>query len=373
MTTASGFLQVSAADLNELRQRLRAARWPQRWPLGGWGAGCDADELRRLVAYWSDGFDWRAQEAAINALPHCQATVGGSPLHYLRFDGETPDATPIVLTHGWPSSFLEHVDLAKRLAQASRYGASGQPAFTVIVPSLPGFPGTPPRPELPAVPTHELWHELMTQLGFKRYLAHGGDLGAGISTRLAMAHPDAVAGIHVLAVADPAAPHAITAEEQAYLAQCAHWYAEEGGYEHLQLTRPLSAAYALNDSPAGLLGWILEKYHAWTDRRDGATGLGDDLILTQASLYWFSACIAASFRPYWEHHAYPPGPARVTVPTAVAVFPVDLVQPPRSWAERSYHVVRYTRMPRGGHFAALEQPDLLAADIRGFAVQLRKA
>lgn len=365
-------LQVSDQDLSKLRDRLRATRWPERWPISGWAAGSDADELQCLVAYWANGFDWRAQEAAINTLPHHQATVAGSPLHYLRFDGETSDAMPIVLTHGWPSSFLEHVDLAQRLAQPSWYGASGQLAFTVIVPSLPGFPGTPQRPELPATPTHELWHELMTQLGFTRYLAHGGDLGAGISTRLAMAHPEAVEGIHVLAVADPVAPRGITVEEQAYLDQCAHWYAEEGGYEHLQLTRPLSAAYALNDSPAGLLGWILEKYYAWTDHRDGVVGLNDDLILTQASLYWFTGCIAASFRPYWEHHANPPGPVEVTVPTAVAVFPADLVQPPRSWAERNYNVVRYMRMPRGGHFAALEQPELLAADIRGFAAQLFK-
>lgn len=370
MTLTPPFLQVPDADLAELRDRLHATRWPRRWPITGWAAGSDACELQRLVAYWADGFDWRAQETAINALPHHRATVAGSPVHYLRFDGEAPDATPIVLTHGWPSSFLEHVDLAKRLAQPSRYGASGQRALTVIIPSLPGFPGTPQRPELPAVPTHELWHELMNRLGFARYPAHGGDLGAGISTHLAVAHPDAVAGIHVLAVADPVTPRDVTAEEQAYLDQCAHWYAEEGGYEHLQLTRPLSAAYALNDSPAGLLGWILEKYHAWTDHRNGSVGLEDDLILTQASLYWFTGCIATSFRPYWEHHAYPPGPVRVTVPTAVAVFPADLVQPPRNWAARGYNVVRYTRMPRGGHFAALEQPNLLAADIRGFAAQL---
>lgn len=362
--------QVPDAELDLLQCRLRATRWPPRWPTCGWAAGCDAGELRRLVDYWIAGFDWRAQEAAINALPNCWATVAGSPIHYLRFDGETPDAIAIVLTHGWPSTFLEHVGLARRLAEPSLHGAAGQPAFTVIVPSLPGFPLSPPRPELPAVATCELWHQLMAQLGFTRYLAHGGDLGAGVTTRLAMAHPEAVVGIHVLAVADPDDPVDLTDGERAYLAQCAAWYAEEGGYEHLQLTRPLTAAYALNDSPAGLLGWLLEKYHAWTDHRDGASGLDDDLILTQASLYWFTGAIASSFRPYWEHRTFPPGPVTVAVPTAVAVFPADLVQPPRSWAERSYRVVRYTRMPRGGHFGALEQPDLLAADIRTFAASI---
>lgn len=363
-------LHIPDAALDDLRMRLSRTRWPPRWPVSGWAAGTDPDELQRLVHHWAEGFDWRAEEARINALPRHVAIVAASPIHYLRFEGERPDAIPIVLTHGWPSTFLELTALARRLAQPSRFGAPDVPAFTVIVPSLPGYPLSPPRPELPAIPTHELWHQLMMQLGLSRYLAHGGDLGAGVSARLAMAHPDAVAGIHVLAVADPADPGHLTAEERAYLDACARWYRNEGGYEHLQCTRPLSAACALGDSPAGLLGWLLEKYHAWTDHGDGAAGLGDDLILTQASLYWFTSAIAASFRPYWEYRVFPPGPIRVTVPTALAVFPADLVQPPRSWATRCYNLTRYTRMPRGGHFAAMEQPDLLAADLRSFAASL---
>jgi pimeloyl-ACP methyl ester carboxylesterase len=349
-------IEVPESALTDLRTRILATRWPRPWPTGAWAAGTDPAELRRLSAYWADGFDWRAQEAAINALPSHHAVVDGTPLHYLRFDGETPDATPIVLTHGWPSTFLEEVELARRLT----------PSFTAIVPALPGFPFTPEQPRMPGIPTHELWHGLMTQLGFPRYLAHGGDLGAGISARLAQAHPEAVAGIHLLAVADPENQSNPTAAEQAYQAQSARWYAEEGGYEHLQRTRPLTAAYALNDSPVGLLSWLLEKYQAWTD----TPGLDDDLILTQATLFWFTDAIAATFRPYWEHKTYPPGPITVTVPTGLAVFPADLVQPPRSWAERAYNVIHYTRMPHGGHFAAREQPDLLAADIRAFAQKL---
>jgi pimeloyl-ACP methyl ester carboxylesterase len=360
-------VRIPDGSLEDLRQRVRAARWPEPWPLAGWGAGTDRDELRRLVDYWADGFDWRAQEAMINALPHRLGTVDEAAIHYLRFDAEVPGALPIVLTHGWPSTFLEEVQLAQRLARPSVYGAGGAQAFTAIVPSLPGFPFTPQQQRMPGVPTHELWHGLMAQLGFDRYLAHGGDLGAGVTARLAAAYPEAVLGIHVLAVADPADQHDPTDEELAYLAQGEDWYSEEGGYEHLQRTRPLTAAYALNDSPVGLLAWLLEKYHMWTDHEDGATGLDDDLILTQASLYWFTGTIASSFRPYWEHRTFPPGPVMVTVPTGLAVFPADLVQPPRSWAARNYNVVHYTRMPRGGHFAALEQPDLLAADIRAFA------
>jgi pimeloyl-ACP methyl ester carboxylesterase len=365
-------IEVPESAWEELRSRLRATRWPRPWPIEGWAAGTEPGELRRLADYWADGFDWRAQEAAINALPSHHADLDGTPLHYLRFDAETAGSLPILLTHGWPSTFLEEVELARRLSRPSAYGIHDAPSFTAIVPALPGFPFTPEQNRMPGIPTHELWHKLMTQLGFTRYLAHGGDLGAGISARLAQAHPEAVVGIHVLAVGDPEDQSDTTDEERAYLDQGERWYADDGGYEHLQRTRPLSVAYALNDSPVGLLAWLLEKYRAWTDHADGAPGLDDDLILTQASLYWFTGAIAATFRPYWEHRTYPPAPVLVTVPTGLAVFPHDLVQPPRSWAERNYNVVHYTRMPRGGHFAAREQPDLLAADIRAFARKLQR-
>lgn len=367
MAETQPLIEVPDEKLADLRQRLLNARWPDPWPLDGWDAGTDRNELRRLVDYWTGGFDWRAQEAAINALPSHFETVHGVRVHYLRFDAEVSDAPAIVLTHGWPSTFLEEVRLAEILSRPSEHGGNSSEALTVIVPALPGFPFTEQQLQLPGTPTHELWHDLMSKLGFGRYLAHGGDLGAGISARLAQAHPDAVIGIHVLAVADPADQSDPTEEELAYRSQLQRWDAEEGGYEHLQRTRPLTAAFGLNDSPVGLLAWLLEKYHAWTDHRDGAAGLTDDLILTQVSLYWFCGVIAASFRPYWEHRAYPPGPVAVTAPTGLAVFPADLVQPPRSWAERNYNVVRYTRMPRGGHFAALEEPYLLATDIRAFA------
>lgn len=360
-------ISVPESELEELRRRIRATRWPHPWPMTGWGAGTEPGALRRLAEHWADRFDWRAQERTINALPSSWATVAGSKVQYLRFDAEQADAVPIVLTHGWPTTFLEEVALAERLARPGAYGATGEQAFTVIVPSLPGFGFTPEQATLPGVPTVELWHGLMTGLGFDRYLAHGGDLGAGISARLAQAYPESVAGIHILAVSDPADQSVPTQQERAYLAQSEQWGAEEGGYEHLQRTRPITPAYALNDSPVGLLAWLLEKYHAWTDHGDRLSGLSEDMILTQATLYWFTGAIAASFRPYWEHKHYPPGPVQVSVPTGLAVFPADLVQPPRSWAERNYNVVHYTKMPRGGHFAAVEEPDLLAADIRAFA------
>lgn len=363
-------LAVSDAELADLRARLRSTRWAERWPVGGWEAGTDPAELRRLVAYWAGDYDWRAHEAALNALPSFFADLDGTPVHYLRFDGERPDALPIVLTHGWPSSVLELTALADRLASPSRYGGAAEDAFTVIVPSLPGFGFSPQRPAL-TEQTHELWHRLMRdELGFDRYAAHGGDLGAGVTSRLAEAHPEAVVGIHLLAVAAPAGydPAALTREERDHLDSVAAWQADEGGYQHQQSTRPLTLSQGLADSPAGLLAWLVEKYRAWSDcGGDLSTRFSDDFVLTQASLYWFTGTISTSFRPYYEYaHGLTHRVERVTVPTAVALFPADLSRPPRSWAERTYNVARYTHMPRGGHFAAHEEPGLLAHDITEF-------
>ncbi|MFI7461321.1 epoxide hydrolase family protein [Nonomuraea sp. NPDC049646] len=368
MPTGTPVITVSDAELDDLRARLRATRWAEPWPVDGWQAGTDAAELRRLVTHWASGYDWRAHEAAINALPSHFADLGGTPVHYLRYDGEHPGALPIVLTHGWPSSFLELTALAERLACPFRYGGEAEDAFTVIVPSLPGFAFSPQRPALTdADQTHDLWHRLMhDELGFRRYAAHGGDLGAGITSRLAEAHPEAIAGIHLLAAAAPAGydPAGLTPEEEAYLAAAAAWQSEEGGYMHQQNTRPLTLAPALADSPAGLLAWIVEKYRAWSER-PGA--LSDDYVLTQASLYWFTGTISTSFRPYYEYaHQLTRRVRRVEVPTALALFPADLSRPPRSWAERTYNLTRYTRMPSGGHFAAHEEPELLARDITEF-------
>jgi pimeloyl-ACP methyl ester carboxylesterase len=373
-------LRVPDADLQELRSRLLGVRWPRPWPpqdASEWEAGTDAGELRRLVRYWTTGYDWRAQEAAINALPGQVASLDGTDVFYLRFDAEVPDALPIVLTHGWPSSFLELSGLARRLAAPSRHGGHASEAFTVIVPALPGFPLSPQQPALPpAQPTHELWHRLMhDELGFSRYAAHGGDLGAGTTSLLAQSHPEALVGIHLLAVADPADydPTTVTPAERDYLNAVAAWFARDGGYEHEQMTRPVTLSFGLSDSPAGLLAWLVEKYRAWSDcDGDLSRSFSDDFILTQASLYWHANAISTSFRPYYEYaQGITPRVRRVSVPTAVAVFPKDLSRPPRSWAERSYHVTRYTMMPRGGHFAAHEEPALLAADLTEFFRPLR--
>ncbi|MFE9814421.1 epoxide hydrolase [Streptomyces sp. NBC_00236] len=242
MTDHPPLIAVTDEELEDLRARLRATRWPTRWPVDGWEAGADTTEVRRLAEYWAAGYDWRAHEARINALPHHTAVIGGTPVHYLRFDGERPGALPIVLSHGWPSTFLELTDLARRLAEPSQHGGDASDAFTVVVPSLPGYGFSPQRPDLPpTLQTHQIWHRLMRdELGFDRYAAHGGDLGAGITSRLGEAYPESLAGIHLLAVAAPEEYDAagLTLDEQAHLDQVANWSAEEGGYQHQQNTRP---------------------------------------------------------------------------------------------------------------------------------------
>ncbi len=373
-------IAVPDRELAQLRGRLAAARWPAAWPGAGqrgWEAGAPLGELRRLAGYWQDGYDWRQAEAQINGLPWASADLDGTPVRYLRFDGEASDPHPLLLANGWPSSFWELTGLARRLAAPARWGGDARDAFTVIVPCLPGFPLAPQLDELPGrVAVHELWHRLMRgHLGFPRYGAHGGDLGAGVVSLLAQQHPEAVSGIHLLSVAEPASfdPSSVTPEEQRHLDDLARWFAAEGAYEHQQMTRPLTLAYGLSDSPAGLLAWLVEKYWAWSDHGGRLTSVfSDNDVLTQASLYWFTGSIGTSFRPYWEYAAgLRARVERVSVPTAVALFPKDLVQPPRSWAARTYHVTRYTRMPRGGHFAPHEQPGLLAADIAAFFRPLR--
>jgi pimeloyl-ACP methyl ester carboxylesterase len=373
MSTPRPLLEVPDSELADLRARLRGTRWAKPWPTAPWEAGTDGGELRRLVDYWASDYDWRRHEAAINALPSRFAEIGGTSLHYLRFDAEHEGALPLLLANGWPSSFLELTGLADRLSTPSRYGGNPENSFTVIIPSLPGFGLSPQRPTLGERPlTHDIWHRLMHNvLGFERYGAHGSDLGAGECSFLAQDYAEYVAGVHLLDAVGPPDfdQEKLTDEERAYLDAEKAWFDAERGYSHQQQTRPLTLAQGLSDSPSGLLAWIVEKYRAWSDcGGDLSTRFDDDFLLTQASLYWFTESISTSFRPYYERaRGFSPRVTRVDVPTAIAVFPQDLGgRLPRSWVERTYNVTRYTTMPRGGHFAAYEEPGLLSADINAF-------
>ncbi len=370
-------IAVPEGALQDLRARLAMTRWPTSIPADGWELGSERGTVARLAARWRDGYDWRAHERRMNELPHFAVDLDGAAVHFVHLRAERAGALPIVLSHGWPGSFLELAVLGQRLARPSAFGGEPADAFDVVIPSLPGFGFSAQRPQrTDPWSTPELWHRLMVDvLGYRRYGAHGGDLGAGITTRLAARHPDAVVGIHLLAVGSPEidASTPLSHDERAHMAQMERWHREEGAYEHQQQTRPVTLAYGLSDSPVGLLAWLVEKLRAWSDcDGDISRRFSDDEVLTWVSLYWLTNTIGPSFRPYHDQYARGQATPRVTVPTALAIFPYDLHQAPREWAERCYALTRYTRMSRGGHFAAHEEPALLAEDIAGFFSDLRE-
>jgi pimeloyl-ACP methyl ester carboxylesterase len=366
-------LHVADAELESLKQRLGRARWPEEIADSGWDYGMPLRVLKDLVEYWRTGFDWRKAEQRLNAFPQFTVEVDGLRIHYLHMKGGAHSA-PLVLTHGWPGSFVEFCALIPLLTDPAAHGYPGFAPFDVVVPSLPGF-GFSQSPTVADVSSRmiaSLWHRLMNGLGYTRYFAQGGDIGAGVSSWLARMYPHAVRALHLNFIPGSYQPHVgerdpLSAGETAWLAERTRWIEREGGYSHVQATRPQTLAYSLVDSPTGLAAWILEKFHAWSD---GEGELGDrfdlDELLTNLSVYWFSGNVGATLRLYKENAREPlrfdPG-ERIIPPLCFARFPREIVTPPREWVERVYDVVRWSDMPRGGHFAALEQPALLARDI----------
>jgi pimeloyl-ACP methyl ester carboxylesterase len=371
-------IRIADETLRDLEWRLAQTRWPDEVRQAGWTQGTNLAYLRELCEYWRDEFDWREQERKLNELPHFLTEIDGLGIHFLHVRGRGPAPFPLVITHGWPSSFFEMVKLIPLLADPASYGGDDVDSFDVVVPSMPGYGFSQRPPERFAsgrVP--ELWLELMRGLGYPRFGAQGGDIGGGIAARLGQRHPAAVAGIHVTnvygSIEDGDTPP--SEPERRYLDRQERWDEEEGAYGEIQATRPQTLAYALNDSPVGLAAWIVEKYRAWSDcGGDVERVFSKDELLTTITIYWATQTAGSSFRPYWDARNNPhrPGWTQVGVPCGVAVFPNDLDVPPREFAERSYDVRRWTEMPRGGHFAAFEEPELLAADIRAFFRDLRE-
>lgn len=354
--------------LDDLRDRIRRTRWPDPAPGQPWSQGVDLDYLRDLLAYWADGYDWREHERRLNRFEHRMAEVDGVRLHFVHHRG-SGDGPPLVLTHGWPSTFVELLGLIDRLGDR----------FDLVVPSLPGyaFSQRPAQVGVDRAYVARLWHGLMQGLGYERYGAHGGDFGAGVATHMALADPDRMVGIHLSTFemwpyTGPGSPP-LSPEEQAYVDHVARWDETERGYSAVQSTRPQTLGYALNDSPAGLAAWVVDKWRSWSDSAgDLDARFGRDALLTMLTLWWVSGSITTSMRDYVDNrwHTAPLGPADVVqVPTAMAVFAHEFVpegKPPRSWYERLYRIERWTEFPRGGHFAAAEEPDLLAGDIAAF-------
>jgi len=376
-------VQIPPAVLADLRQRLARTRWPDEIPASAWDYGANLGYMKKLLDHWQNRFNWRVHEDAINRFHHFRAVVDGLGIHFVHERGKGPEPFPIIITHGWPGSFLEMLKLIPLLADPESNGADPADAFDVVVPSLPGF-GYSDRPAERGVNTWriaEIWDELMAGLGYARFGAQGGDWGASVSTLLALKSPDHVAGLHLNYIPEELRPYQgmvaddLTRKEQEFLDEVERWAASEGGYSHIQRTRPQTLAYAMNDSPAGLAAWIVEKYRDWSDC-DGKVEkrFTRDELLTNLTVYWATETFLSAARLYYEAGKAPVQFKRndfVKVPTGVARFPVEAPFPPRRWVERCYNVQRWTDMPSGGHFPALEEPELLAKDIREFFRPLR--
>lgn len=369
-------------DLDDLRHRLRTTRWPSMTPAAPWQQGTDPAWLRSLAAYWADHFDWREAERKLNLQPQFLANVNGQRVHFVHRRGVGPAPYPLVITHGWPGSFFEFHALLDRLCDPASSRGDPADAFDVVVPSLPGFAfsAAPTQSGSSAFQVADQWALLMQGLGYDHFGAQGGDLGAAVSIALALRHADHVDGVHLNFLPGsyepaigPDAP--VTEAEAQFLREKSEWFAMEGAYAHMHSTRPYTLAASLNDSPAGLAAWITEKFRAWSDcNGDMERVFPKDDVLTNLSLYWFTQSIGSSTQMYWENRLQPmrfaPG-QRVGPPVGFAHFPKEINHPPRSWLERTMNITQWTDMPAGGHFAAMEKPDLLAAEIRRFFKPLR--
>ncbi len=380
-------IHVSDGEIEDLKRRLRATRLPNE-PQGNehWNYGTSLPYIEKLIEVWRDDFDWRKAEANLNRFPQYRATLTGEngedhEVHFIYEKGSGTNAVPLILTHGWPSTFREFLDVVDPLAHPEKYGRQG-PAFDVIVPSLVGY-GFSSKPRIPVGPAviADLWHRLMTDvLGYEKYAAQAGDWGSFVTSRLALQHGSSLLAIHLTMlplrpyIKHPSQPP-VSAEEGKWIKEMQAWWRQEEGYRSIQSTKPMALAFALMDSPAGLAGWLADKYYRLgdTDKSDTMDGMiarfPFETILTQLSIYWFTGTINSA------NTLYKAGPAegsgalkpgeKVTVPTAYSEYQMDtLPLTPRSWAERSYNIARWRIMEKGGHFAAMEEPELFADDVR---------
>jgi pimeloyl-ACP methyl ester carboxylesterase len=375
-------LHVPDEVLVDLRLRLERARWPDEPPLEPWSTGTSVAYLKGLVDYWRTGFDWRAQEARLNAFRQFKLPLGGIDLHYIHEEGKGPAPMPLLLSHGWPGSVIEFLRLIPMLTDPASHGGDARDAFTVVAPSLPGYTLSfqPAQRRFKVEEIADLFAELMTGvLGYERFGAQGGDWGSFVTARLGYTHAERMIGIHLNLLPvrrDPQMLSNPTAEEKRYLGELAHWLKEETGYQWIQGTRPQTLAFGLADSPVGLAAWLVEKFRAWTDcGGDPERAISRDDMLANITLYWATGAIGSSFWPYYArmHGPWPIPEGAIGVPTGYVEFPKEILRPPRSVAERVFtNIQRWTAMEEGGHFAALEQPAALARDIREFFRPLRK-
>lgn len=364
-------ISTEQSAIDQLKQRLAQARWPHELSDAGWSLGTDGSYLRELVEYWQHSYDWPQQQAYLNSFPQFRAEIEGMNIHFVHVRGKGSNPTPIVLTHGWPGSFVELLPLVSLLTDPAAHGGNPADSFDVVIPSIPGygFSDQPSKRGWTHADTARLWITLMTkELGYQRFAAHGGDFGAIITQEIAKQNPDLLIGMHLTYIGNyntwAIDPSTLTPAEQAYMGAVQGWLMTEGAYVMLHGTKPQSLAYGLADSPLGLAAWFTEKFQSWTDGGIDQS-IGKDAFLTNLMVYWLTNTISSSLRSYSESamEFMQPLPA---VPTGFAIFPSDILPPPRDWVERRVNLQRWTEMPRGGHFAGLEQPQLLAEDLRAF-------
>ena len=371
-------IAVENSVLDDLRQRLADTRWPDEIPNTGWDYGSNLTYIKELVDYWRTDFDWRAQEAKLNAFNHFKSEVDGLDIHFIHEKGKGPNPIPLIITHGWPSCFFEMTKIIPLLADPASYGGDAADSFDVVAPSLPGFGFSDHAQDrgMEIQRVAGMWNKLMSQnLGYPKFGAQGGDIGSGVTARLGFAHSDTLYGIHLTSITRPTpylgpGSKPVTDAEQALITQRDKWFQDEGGYNHIQGTKPQTLAYGLNDSPVGLAAWIVEKYRTWSDcGGDVEKSYTKDELLTIVTIYWVTQTISSSTRMYFENQKHlwtMEKDQKVPTPAGMAMFPQEISKPPREWGERSYDVRRWTEMASGGHFAALEEPQLLAEEVRAF-------
>ncbi|MBI1817335.1 MAG: epoxide hydrolase [Deltaproteobacteria bacterium] len=368
--------------LDDLKQRLARTRFPDEVNDADWSYGTDLAYLKELVEYWRTRYDWRAAERALNQLHHFRSDIEGLGVHFIHERGVGPKPLPLLISHGWPGSVVEFLKIIGPLTDPARHGGDAADAFDVVAPSLPGygFSDHPRSPGMHPGKMADVFAALMAQLGYTRYGAQGGDWGAIITTCLGSQHAKQLAGIHLNMVVafppDEANPgDGLNEAEIVRLMEMQRFMREETGYQQIQGTKPQTLGYALNDSPAGLAAWIVEKFRTWTDCNGNVESrLSKDEMLTNITIYWVTETAPSSIRLYCEamrSGLFPPRGIRIDVPTGCAIFPKELFKPPRAWAEKVYDVQRWTEFESGGHFAAMEEPQALVDDIRAFFRPLR--
>jgi pimeloyl-ACP methyl ester carboxylesterase len=364
-------IDVPDEVLADLADRLGRTRWPERETAAGWQQGVPLETAQALADHWATGYDWRERESRLNRFPQHLTEIDGLPIHFAHVRSPEPAALPLVLTHGWPGSWLEFAEVIGPLSDPAAHGGDPADAFHVVCPSLPGFgwSGKPASPGWGTRRVAQAWATLMDRLGYRRYGAQGGDWGSMVTTLLGATDPDHVAGVHLnMVIAGPGPDDGeMTDEEREAVAAFERYMAEEAGYSLEQSTRPQTVGYGLVDSPVGQMTWIIEKFWAWTDTDGDPVGaLGADRLLDNVMVYWLNRAGASSARIYWESFRQPPTD-RVEVPAGMAIFPKELFRASRRWAAHQYtDIRRWSVMERGGHFAAMEQPQAFVDEVRAF-------